>query len=442
MGRSVRPPRPAGRRRGRHPARRRRRRDRLARTRDGRASRPQRTGRRSTGGRSLAGRSRWGLLLHRRRGLVADDSLGGGDAAARGDRHFGLRRRLLRHGISGRGLRDLRILDDGRRGPGRFARHLLGPGQSGWAGGPLGGNGSHHGLGGPRGLRLRRGLGGLRGDRLLRGRRLRHLDLDHRRGWRLEQTVALGPAPDPVGLGFHNARGVGLDPDAEREAEFERLLVGQPEFLGELMDADLSWQRVPPSGLHAVCGPGSVPGARRPRTSKPIYLVRPNVSPESPPEGPAAPSRVEAGDVGAEPGAPARAGPEPQRSARGHANPEHLRAGATGSAADTGADGAHRARQEPNGANGTHRARQEPNGANGAHRAWREPNGANGAQARPACSAGDSAPLASEASAWSWAMAAVQASALTASPPSAGCHSCSPVAGSVIHSPSAHSTSP
>ena len=218
---------------------------------------------------------------------------------------------------------------------------------------------------------------------------------------RLQEAIALRPPPDAVGLSLDDARGVGLDPDAERETEFERLLVGQPELFGEFMDADLAWQTVPPSGLCcAVARPGSVPRARRPRIPKPTDLARLNISPQRLGEGAAALGRFEAGDVVAQPGAPARAGTEPQCAAPGHANPPHLLAGATGAAADAGADRA---------------------------------------QTLSARSAGASA---EEAPLWSWAMAAVQASALTASPPSAGCQSCSPVAGSMIHSPSAHSTSP
>ena len=68
--------------------------------------------------------------------------------------------------------------------------------------------------------------------------------------------------------------------------------------------------------------------------------------------------------------------------------------------------------------------------------------GTDRAQAVSGCCARGSASPASEPSARSCAMAAVHASALIASPPSAGCHRCSPVSGSVIHSPSAHSTSP
>lgn len=272
-------------------------------------------------------------------GVVADDTLGGSNAAARGDRHLGLGGLHLGHGVHGRSLGDLMLLGDGGRLDSLgFARHFLKLRRRGRDGDRL------HRFRRRCGLRGRSRLGRRGHCRLvLRQRSLRLLDLDHRRRRWLEQTIALGPPPDPVGLGLHNARGVGLDPDAEREAEFERLLVGQPELLGELMDADLSWQRWPPSGLRAVCRPRSVPGARRPRTSKPTDLARPNVSPKSPPEGPAASSRVEAADVGAEPGTTARAGPEPQLTARGHANPEHLRAGAAGATADTGADRAHRA---------------------------------------------------------------------------------------------------
>jgi hypothetical protein len=54
--------------------------------------------------------------------------------------------------------------------------------------------------------------------------------------WRLfglhitDEPFALGLAADAVGLRFDDARGVALDPDSERVAEIERLLVGEPEL--------------------------------------------------------------------------------------------------------------------------------------------------------------------------------------------------------------------
>ena len=317
-----------------HPARRRRRRYGLARTRDGRAARPERPGRRSGRGRSLTRRARRGLLLSRRLRFLSHHPLGGRNAAAGGDSHLGLRRRLSGDGRRGRSLRrfglpgvDCRRLDGlalrlvGLRRHSRNLGRLFGRGGLDWLDG-----------------------GGL--DVGLRGRRL--LDLDHRRRRRLQQAVALCPSPDAVGLGFHDARRVGLDPDTERETEFERLLVGQPELLGELMDADLAWQRVPPSGLlRAVTWSGNVPRTRRPRIPKPIDVARSNVSPKGPPESATAPGRVEAGDVGAQPGSPPRSRPEPQLAARGHANSPHLRARAAGATADAGPDRTHKPHAGP-----------------------------------------------------------------------------------------------
>ena len=375
-----------------HAARRRRGRDGFARTRDGRAPRSEGPGRRGAGGRPLTNLPLWWRLFGRGLRFVSDDTLGRGDAAARGDRHPGFGRPLFRPGRGPRGVRHPWTIGTGqRRGLLRLLLiGLVGP-QDGWA----------------LGRRRRRlpGCGGLVTDRLVnRLRGLRRRELDHRRrGRRLQQTVARCPSPDAVGLGFDNARGVGLDPDAEREAKVERLLIGQRELLGELMDADLAWQSVPPSGpCRAAARPGSVPRTRQPRLLKPIDLDRLNVSPEGPRERSTAPGRVQAGNVVAQPGTAPRPGAEAQSAARVHAHPPQLRAGPASTAADAGA---------------------------------------NGAQTLSVRSAGISAPLASGA-AWSWAAATAQARALTASPPSAGRHSCSPVAGSVIHSPSAHSTSP
>ena len=62
-------------------------------------------------------------------------------------------------------------------------------------------------------------------------------------GWLLaDQPFAFGLAADAVGLRLDDARGVALHPDPQRFAEVERLLVRQPELSGQLVDADLRWQ--------------------------------------------------------------------------------------------------------------------------------------------------------------------------------------------------------
>ena len=166
------------------------------------------------------------------------------------------------------------------------------------------------------GLPVRRLLR-LRLHRLDRGRRRRRGW--RRRGWRrrrrrrrrwrrLQQAVALRPSPDPVGLGLDNARGMRLHSDAERDAKIERLLICQSELFGELMDADLAWQRMPPSGpAGAATRPGNAPRAQRPRLPKPSDLARLHVSPQGPYEGAAVFGQVEAGNVLAQPGTPPRA---------------------------------------------------------------------------------------------------------------------------------------
>jgi hypothetical protein len=56
------------------------------------------------------------------------------------------------------------------------------------------------------------------------------------------QPVALGAAADAVGLRLLDARGVRLDPDAQREGEIEGFLVRHPELFRELVDPDLRCQ--------------------------------------------------------------------------------------------------------------------------------------------------------------------------------------------------------
>jgi len=56
------------------------------------------------------------------------------------------------------------------------------------------------------------------------------------------QAVALGTAPDAVGLGILDGGGVALHADAEADGEVERFFVGEPELLGKLVDADLLGQ--------------------------------------------------------------------------------------------------------------------------------------------------------------------------------------------------------
>ena len=237
-------------------ARRRRRRDGFSRTRDGRAPRSQGPGRRDTGGRPLTSLPKRRRRFGDRRRFVSDDTLGRGDAAARGDRHPGFGRALSRPGRGRRGLHHLWPIGAGP--PVLLLIGLVGP-QDGWI----------------LGRRVRRlpGRGGLGTDKLAirrpgrrlcvfdhrrRGRRLCVFDhrrpgrrlcvfdhrrpgrrlcvfdhrrpgrrlcvfdhrrpgrrlcvFDHRRrgrrgrrGRRLQQTVARCPSPDAVGLGFDNA---------------------------------------------------------------------------------------------------------------------------------------------------------------------------------------------------------------------------------------------
>jgi hypothetical protein len=84
----------------------------------------------------------------------------------------------------------------------------------------FGGRSFGDGAGDDGGSRLRsRGRGLLRG--LLGG--LLGLDV-------ALQPLALSLAADAVGLGVLDARRVALDPNPERAAQIERLLVGEPEF--------------------------------------------------------------------------------------------------------------------------------------------------------------------------------------------------------------------
>ena len=62
---------------------------------------------------------------------------------------------------------------------------------------------------------------------------------------RSQQTVILGASSDSVGLSFDDARRMRLDADAERDTKIKRLLIGQLELFGELVDADLAWQYCP-----------------------------------------------------------------------------------------------------------------------------------------------------------------------------------------------------
>ncbi len=56
------------------------------------------------------------------------------------------------------------------------------------------------------------------------------------------ETFGVGLAPDAIGLGVDDARRVAAHADAQRLAQVERLLVGEPELSTELVDPDLRCQ--------------------------------------------------------------------------------------------------------------------------------------------------------------------------------------------------------
>src|SRR5205085_2902531 len=104
-----------------------------------------------------------------------------------------------------------------RAGPGTWGGEVGGAGGAG----ALGRRGAVARAGG------RRSSGGALGCRRLLGRR------------GTAEALAVGLAPDAVSLGVLDARGMALDPDPQGLAEVERLLVGQAELAGELVDTDL-----------------------------------------------------------------------------------------------------------------------------------------------------------------------------------------------------------
>lgn len=163
-----------------------------------------------------------------------------------------------------------------------------------------------------------------------------------------------------------------------------------------------SWTRIfprnssPPLRRASKAAPtGNGSRGKRPSNSKPSDLRGLHVGPQSPVEGSTVFSMVQAREIVAQPSSPARTCPDRQGAVGIDSHPSHLRTRAADATADAGTDAA---------------------------------------QELAVRSAGAAAGLS--------AAAAAHASALTASPPSAGRHTCSPVAGSVIHSPSAQSTSP
>ncbi len=209
-------------------------RDRLA----GRAERCLVGGERALGGRGPGDpRCGWGHLLRSLRapGLDRRNRGSGG-------------RNVLRPDRPGRMLAPARG-DEPRLGP----RDLRGSGSGGLLvslrlrGRGWSGHGLCRCLG--RGLRL--------GSRLGRGLHLRRLLGGGLRRLLLgllvaDQPLALGLAPDAIGLGLDDAGRMTLHPDTEGVTQIQRLLVGEPELPCELVDPNLACHR-PPASLLPVC---------------------------------------------------------------------------------------------------------------------------------------------------------------------------------------------
>ena len=224
-------------RRGRTAARRRaRRRARRA----GARRRPGAAAAGRTGAATAAAAGRGGSTRDRARRVLAaaggDDPLGGAGAEPAPARVASVDRgrRRRRRGLGA--APEPRAATSAARGVGRRGRRrgrvsaAAGAGASAGAGG----RGGRPRLGAGR---LLGGLGRLRGLGRL-GRLLVGLG----RLLVADQALALGLAPDAVGLGVDHTRRVRLDADPERLAEIERLLVGQPELSRQLIHADVSSQ--------------------------------------------------------------------------------------------------------------------------------------------------------------------------------------------------------
>ncbi len=152
-----------------------------------------------------------------------------------------------------------RLRGRGRRCRGRLRRGGRGRRRGAEIGAPGSGNGRLAGLWcGPGGGRAGRAAGGVLGADdagpsagARRGRPRRGRCLLGRRG--PPEALAISLAPDAVGLGVLDARGVALDPDPQRLAEVERLLVRQTELTSELVDTDLLRQLLVQSSLDSYC---------------------------------------------------------------------------------------------------------------------------------------------------------------------------------------------
>ncbi len=68
------------------------------------------------------------------------------------------------------------------------------------------------------------------------------------------QPLGVRLPADPVGLGILDGGRVALDADAQREAQIQCLLVGQPELTAQFVDADLLRQLVPQCPFRAPSG--------------------------------------------------------------------------------------------------------------------------------------------------------------------------------------------